>query len=329
MAFVPNTQTEQFWHPVMGAVDLITGQVIESRRAKRQERLRQQMMTEQRMIDQERYGREVKGKQFQGMMDIYKTMLGDKDIEASEKTKLLKGMTDLVNAGPEATMAAPQAPQQMTRSLRPEYQKAMTGAMQDPTKQLPYDVADKIEKMVDDEVAKRNQNEYWQGMNRARMKGPANIQDKTLQQLLAMRRAYAPRMMKMSDEFGNESVEEFGGDPDVLAEIDARIAELQGFEPKTQAELPIADEPAPLDSKNPNTMSNTVMQAIGKLAEKGNPGAQKSMRIKAGTKDKIENFSMSGIAGPTQEGAPSGIDASMKALLDEMKQIREEAKKLK
>ncbi len=310
MSFVPNTQTEQFWHPVMGAVDLITGQVIENRRAKRQERLRQQMLSDQRTLEDERYGREVKGKRFQGMLGIYQSMLNDKDVEPAEKTKLLKGMTDLVNAGPDATMTAPQAPAQMVRPLREDVAKAF-GSVIPVGKQLPYDMALKIEQEYD--VQKASMINANARQTSANNRGPVDLQGKTLNQLRLLRQAYSPKFMKVSDESGQETIQEVGGDPAVVAEIDAKIAEMTGLD-KTE------------EPPKSATMSDIGNQVLA-------PGANQALSagildipyMMRGNPTGGKSLTMGELSGTKEEP----MDASMKALIEEMRQIRKEAQKLK
>lgn len=124
-----NTQTEQFWHPVMGAVDLITREIMSKKEQARQER-----------IQKEEWERQDKAEQYRGMMDIHKGMLQDPNLDPTQRGNVLKGMSELVKEGPSAPLQTPQQPQPLLFNVPPDVEKAFPGFLK-PGQSLTWDQA--------------------------------------------------------------------------------------------------------------------------------------------------------------------------------------------
>lgn len=229
MAWRDNT-TEAFWHPVMGAVDLITGDVIRKRQQAREEKLLA-----------EENARKAKGLRYEGMLQLGRSALQNPNLEPADQQRILGWMGQVTQQGidalptqqPELTPTLHPVPQELV-DLYPNHIK--------PGRMLPQAMIDELlrtgteerdRKLREAQQDRRQETLDKSLINYRNREVGGSDKEKRITNLIRMREAYAGKMVKGFDEQGNETytLQQSPEDKIRMRQIDEELASLSGFEP--------------------------------------------------------------------------------------------------
>jgi hypothetical protein len=228
--FMRNTQTEQFWHPVMGAVDLITRDVMRRKELARQQAVLQEKRQYDQSVDQYKYTMESIGK-----------ALGDPNVDPEIKTGLMKSMATM-----KPGAVQPMAIKYNTRKLRPDVAESFKGLI-DPTKEYYLPQALALEQEFDKYKESSTKNRQSEELNAARIRelnsmtsknertGPKTPEEKAFRDALDTYKA-SGGVLKQDPDTGKWNLS--GGDA-VLRELARKaLMELKGWKEPQQPAVP-------------------------------------------------------------------------------------------